>query len=116
MLNKVLVHYALMKPPEEKMPELWTGGFDMPVGADLGNLITIGPGQIAVLGLAAPNAVHAWHPVFVVGMGQSIQVPLGRKIGKCLGTIALDGRPFSIFQDLPWPESTISAAKPAGHG
>lgn len=126
MSQAKIVHLLLVgreKEPVQGEPQP-RFGIQMPLGGKiLGATIAAPvPGDAPQLMLAvvsAPNAVVAFTPLHVCGLGELMTPLIGRRVGECVATTsAPNGLPVFVFLDEPAaaPTSDLISAKAEGHG
>jgi hypothetical protein len=86
---------------------------EMPVGSEVAAAGQDPKGQAVVYALVSPGALRIRHPLIVLAVGEAFDPKLGRKIGRCFGPINVGVLAF-VFEDAPWPTSTLVGIETVG--
>lgn len=117
MTMMIVMGYPLLKASEE---DHTVGNIEMPIGAVPLQVLPNEAGDPVMLAVAPVNALRALHPVRLVHPGQPFMMPLGKTIGRLLGSIPIVGSGGGgyviVLQELPWPtkDETLNSAVGAG--
>lgn len=105
-LQPILVtHKSELKPGQAFPVDGWK--LEMPVNAEVAGFVVDPAGNLGAMVLMRPNVVKIAHPLLLMPVGGSFNPLVGRKIGKCFGIHVIPAGPVGVFQDAPWPTTTL---------